>query len=190
MFATLAEYLALVQAPVRTRHEWTALISKLDLVIRPVKADDLPLLQDVREAAFAPVFASFRSILGEEIYNLAQAWEDEAQGALLASIIATGSGWEIFVAELGTAVVGFVSVQLNPDKQIGEIGLNAVHPDHAGKGIGTAMYNLALARMKEAGMRVATVSTGGDPNHAPARRAYEKAGFTAGITSVWLCRLL
>jgi hypothetical protein len=41
--------------------------------------------------------------------------------------------------------------------------------------------------MKEAGMQVATVSTGGDPSHAPARRAYEKAGFTASIPSnCWL----
>jgi hypothetical protein len=27
-------------------------------------------------------------------------------------------------------------------------------------------------------MRVAMVSTGGDPGHAPARRVYEKAAFT------------
>lgn len=165
-------------------------MSKLDLVIRPVKADDLPLLQDVRAAAFAPMFASFRSILGEELYQLAQARDDDAHGALLASMIAPDSTWEVFVAELGTAVVGFVSVQLNREKQIGEIGLNAVHPDHAGRGIGTAMYDFALARMKEAGMRVATVGTGGDPSHAPARRAYEKTGFTTAIPSVWLYRLL
>jgi hypothetical protein len=38
--------------------------------------------------------------------------------------------------------------------------------------------------------RVATVATDGDASHAPARRAYEKAGFTAHIPSVWLCRKL
>ena len=41
-----------------------------------------------------------------------------------------------------------------------------------------------------AGMRAATVSTGGDDSHAAARRAYEKAGFSARIPSVWLCRTL
>ena len=163
---------------------------EIELVIRPLRTEDAPLLERVREAAFASVFASFRSILGDELYDLGQARQDEAQGELLASIIRPGSGWEVFVAELGTAVVGFVSMQLDPDTQIGEIGLNAVHPDHAGKGIGTAMYNLTLARMKEAGMRVATVGTGGDPSHAPARRAYEKAGFTVGIPTVWLYRVL
>jgi len=74
--------------------------------------------------------------------------------------------------------------------QLGEIGLNAVDPAHAGKGIGTAMYELAAARMQQAGMKVATVATGGDPSHAPARRAYEKAGLNAQIPSVWMCRKL
>lgn len=52
------------------------------------------------------------------------------------------------------------------------------------------MYDFAIARMKAAGMRVATVATGADASHAPARRAYEKAGFTVQIPSVWLCRKL
>ena len=158
--------------------------------MRPVRAEDEPVLQTVRRAAFAPVFASFRAILGEELYALAQAREDEQQAALLTSMIAQGSGWDVDVAEADGVVVGFVSVRLAHAEKMGEIGLNAVHPDQAGRGIGTVMYEHALARMKAAGMRVATVSTGGDPSHAPARRAYEKAGFNAGIPSVWLCRAL
>ncbi|MEM9257441.1 MAG: GNAT family N-acetyltransferase, partial [Pseudomonadota bacterium] len=43
---------------------------------------------------------------------------------------------------------------------------------------------------KMAGMRVATVATGGDPSHLPARKAYEKAGFNVQIPSVWYCRTL
>ena len=37
---------------------------------------------------------------------------------------------------------------------------------------------------------VATVGTGGDPSHAPARRAYETAGFGPAIPSLTLYRLL
>jgi hypothetical protein len=33
--------------------------------------------------------------------------------------------------------------------------------------------------MHAQGMRMAVVGTGGDPGHAPARAAYEKAGYTA-----------
>ena len=158
--------------------------------MRPARADDLPHVDVVRQAAFAPIFASFRAILGDALYALAQAREDEAQGELFVSLLAPASGWEVYVAELAGTVVGFVALQLNHDTHVGEIGLNAVHPDHAGKGIGTTMYDFAIARMQEAGMRVATVATGGDPSHAPARRAYEKAGFTVHIPSVWLCRKL
>jgi ribosomal protein S18 acetylase RimI-like enzyme len=165
-------------------------VSRLHVVMRPVRADDQPYLDGVRQAAFAPVFASFRAILGDDIYDLAQAREDEAQGELLVSLLAPESGWEVYAAEMAGTIVGFVSFQLNYDTHVGEIGLNAVHPNHAGKGVGTAMYDFAIARMKEAGMRVATVATGGDPSHAPARRAYEKAGFTVQIPSVWLCRKL
>jgi len=161
--------------------------SELTPVMRPASAVDLPSMDAIREAAFAPIFASFRSILGDEIYNLAQARDDRAQGELLSSMLAPDSGWEVFAAEQAGAVVGFVSIRMNHETRVGEIGLNAVHPEHAGKGLGTAMYEFAAARMKNAGMRVATVSTGGDPSHAPARRAYEKAGFAVHIPSVWFC---
>jgi GNAT superfamily N-acetyltransferase len=52
----------------------------------------------------------------------------------------------------------------------------AVDPDSQGDGIGTALTEFALAWIKDAGMAVAMVETGGDPGHAAARRTYEKAG--------------
>jgi GNAT superfamily N-acetyltransferase len=160
------------------------------LKIRPVRAEDAARLEEIRREAFAPVFASFRSILGDEIYAAAQAREDEAQEDILSSMLTAGSRWEVYVAEVADDIVGFVSVQLNRDTNVGEIGLNAVDPPHAGKGVGAEMYNFSINRMKEAGMKVATVATGGDPSHAPARRAYRKAGFSVEIPSVWMCRTL
>lgn len=162
----------------------------LALTYTPARPEQLPLLHEIRLAAFAPVFASFRSILGDELYQLAQARDDAGQADLLDSLLQPGSKWEIYVVERAAEVVGFVSLQLNHETKSGEIGLNAVHPKHAGHGIGTAMYEFALNRMKQAGMLVATVSTGGDPSHEPARQAYRKAGFDAEIPSVWMCRRL
>jgi ribosomal protein S18 acetylase RimI-like enzyme len=158
--------------------------------IRPFRPEDAPVLEDIRQAAFAPVFASFRELLGEEIYRRAQAHHDEAHAELLASLLREDSVWEFHCAELDAQVVGFVSLQLDADRLVGEIGLNAVHPDHAGEGIGTSLYEHALERMRAAGMRVATVATGGDPSHAPARRAYVKAGFDVEFPNVWMCRVL
>lgn len=160
------------------------------LRFRIARPADRGRLQAIREAAFAPVFASFREILGPEIYERAQAREDEAQGELLDSLLAPDSDWDTYVAEQDGEPVGFVSIRLDRDTLVGEIGLNAVHPDRAGDGIGTQMYRFAVARMSDAGMKVATVATGADPSHAPARAAYRKAGFGVEIPSVWMCRTL
>lgn len=45
----------------------TALTTEPHPLMRPASAEDRPELERIREAAFAPVFASFRAILGEEI---------------------------------------------------------------------------------------------------------------------------
>jgi GNAT superfamily N-acetyltransferase len=121
---------------------------------------------------------------------MVQSRDDEAQPGLLAALFTAESDSEVYVAEVSGVVVGFVAIGLNRDTRVGEIGLNAVHPTRAGHGIGTAMYEFALSRMRDAGMRAATVATGGDASHAPARRAYQKAGFAAQIPSVWMCRFL
>jgi len=158
--------------------------------IRQATNHDYSDIEEIRRDAFAPVFASFRKILGEEIYSKAQEPEDAKQENLLRSMFTPDSPWDVYVAEHPDQIVGFVSVQLNLETKVAEIGLNAVHPEHAGKGIGTEMYNFCLSLMRSAGSKVATVSTGGDPSHAPARRAYEKAGFDVQIPSVSMYKII
>ncbi|MGF1620666.1 MAG: GNAT family N-acetyltransferase [Rhodomicrobiaceae bacterium] len=158
--------------------------------IRSFEAADLKALQQIRHAAFEPIFRSFRAIVGAEIYRHAFANADAEQARLLEDICADGSGHELFVASVRGGIVGFVSFSLNEATRTGEIGLNAVHPDHAGQGIGAAMYEFVMERMKRRGMAVATVGTGGDPGHLPARRAYEKAGFGPAVPSLYLYKLL
>ena len=96
----------------------------------------------------------------------------------------------MFVAIAAGEIVGFVTISLNRASRIGEIGLNAVDPSHARQGIGTRLYAFALSLMRDEGMQLAAVGTGGDASHAPARRAYEKLGFGAGIPSLTLYKLL
>ena len=84
----------------------------------------------------------------------------------------------VWVAEADGMVVGFIAYQLNIEDETGEIELLAVHPEYQNQGIGTELNNFVLAKMKASGMKIAVVGTGGDPGHAPARRSYEKAGFT------------
>ena len=91
----------------------------------------------------------------------------------------TGGAYTVWVAEADGAVAGFVAYQANAETKVGEVYMLAVDPAHQRRGLGTRLNAVALDRLQEAGMEVAQVGTGGDPGHAPARRTYEKAGYTA-----------
>jgi GNAT superfamily N-acetyltransferase len=165
-------------------------MSAADLIIRPYAAADIERLQEIRAAAFAPVFASFRALVGEDIAGVAFAEADAEQAQLLAGLCAAHSKDHVFVGDEDGALAGFVTYSLDEKNEVGEIGLNAVHPDYAGRGIGTRLVDFAIAQMRDAGMQIASVGTGGDASHAPARRTYEKAGFGPSIPSVWMYRRL
>jgi len=158
--------------------------------IRPFAPDDLPALQRIREAAFEPIFRSFREIVGPQIAVTAFASADADQARLLDDICDTGSAHRVRVVEADGRIVGFVSFSINASDRVGEIGLNAVDPAFAGRGIGSWMYGEVLAEMRALGARVASVGVGGDASHAAARRAYAKAGFGPGIPSLTLYRPL
>jgi ribosomal protein S18 acetylase RimI-like enzyme len=61
---------------------------------------------------------------------------------------------------------------------MGWIDIIGVDPDHQRQGIGSRLTELAIDHLRSRGMDIAVVETGGDPGHAPARAAYEAAGFT------------
>ena len=154
--------------------------------IRAFEPQDLLRLHEIREAAYRPVFKSFRSLVGEKIAAVALANAEREQGEFLDEICKANSAHEVFVVEHDAQIVAFCSITCNQETKVGVIDLNAAHPDCQGKGVGTWMYEYAVEQLRGAGMRVAEVGTGGDPSHAPARRAYEKAGFGPGIPNVYL----
>lgn len=84
----------------------------------------------------------------------------------------------MWVAEVDGVVAGFVAVRLEHEASIGEIHMIAVDPDHQRHGLGARLTEFALDWIKDSGMALAMVETGGDPGHAPARHTYERAGFT------------
>lgn len=153
----------------------------------PARLEDLPIFEDIRTRAFQPIFRSFRNILGKVIYERAQQPEDLEQEAMLRSLFESTSVWEVWAARLDDRIIGFLSIRYDRNQLVGEIGLNALDPEYGGQGLGTQMYEFAVEKMKEAGMKVATVATGGDPAHLPARKAYRNAGFDVEIPSVWMC---
>lgn len=83
----------------------------------------------------------------------------------------------VWVAEAGAAVAGFVAAQVDAERLIGEIVMVAVDPGWQGRGDGGALTEFATRWLQKQGMRVAMVETGGDPGHAAARHVYERAGY-------------
>ncbi len=146
-------------------------------LIRPYEDRDAEAVVDFSLRAWAPVFASLERVLGSEIFGRQHPDWREDQRRAVEEACAANKG-RVWVAEVDARVVGFVAVELDhPERSMGEISMLAVDPDHQGDGIGTALTEFALDRLKDAGMKVAMVETGGDLGHAAARRTYEKAGY-------------
>jgi len=145
--------------------------------IRPYEDRDAEAVVDLSLRAWEPVFASLEQTLGTEIFGLLHPdWRADQQKAV--EDVCAAEKIRVWVAEADARAVGFVAVALQPERSMGEIYMVAVDPDFQGGGIGTALSEFALAWIKDAGMVVAMVETGGDPGHAAARHTYEKVGCT------------
>jgi ribosomal protein S18 acetylase RimI-like enzyme len=144
--------------------------------IRPFKQNDIGDLVQLTLLAFDPVFKSFEQILGPKIYPILYPdWQkSQAEGV---EKLSSNKKINLWVAEKDGKVIGFIAYEFYDD-QTAEVQLLAVHPDHQNHGIGTELNTFALQKMKEAGMTLAIVATGGDASHTPARKSYEKAGYT------------
>lgn len=126
--------------------------------------------------AWTPVFDSLQKVMDLDVYReFYPDWHVSQQEAVR-DVCAT-EDTNVWVAIDSGSTAGFVAVKLHSETSMGEIYMVAVDPDFQSQGIGTALIEFALDWMKEAGMSVAMVETGGDPGHTPARRTYEKLGF-------------
>jgi len=150
----------------------------VNLHIRTFIDQDLDDIVQLSLLAWEPVFNSFRRVLGPKIYPLLYPdWrKSQKEGVEKAC---QDEKFNVLVAEVDGKAVGFLVYELHEQDRTGEVQLLAVHPEYQNLGIGTELNTVALQKMKAAGMKMAVVGTGGDEGHAPARRSYEKAGYTA-----------
>jgi ribosomal protein S18 acetylase RimI-like enzyme len=148
----------------------------LNLHIRTFTDQDLEAIVELSLLAWEPVFRSFEQVLGPAIFPLLYPDWRKSQAEGVATTCQNRDPSNVLVAELGLQVVGFLVFELK--EETGEVLLLAVHPDFQNQGIGTELNLAALREMKAAGKILAEVGTGGEEGHAPARRSYEKAGYT------------
>jgi ribosomal protein S18 acetylase RimI-like enzyme len=125
--------------------------------------------------AWAPVFASLERAMDPEVFrDFYPDWRQCQKKAVEDACAQKDAS--VWVAEEEGEVAGFAVVFLR-SATFGEIYMIAVEPDFQRRGIATALTDVAINWMRGQGITVAMVETGGDPGHAPARRAYEKSGF-------------
>ncbi|MFE7480549.1 GNAT family N-acetyltransferase [Streptomyces sp. NPDC057552] len=146
--------------------------------IRPFEARDLDSVVELSLRAWVPVYESFAKVLGPEVFQRQYPdWRASQRSEVEEAC--TGGKAHVWVAEAEAKVAGFVAVVLEPDGDAGAVELLAVDPECQGRHVGTTLTEFATTWMKEAGVALVSIWTGGDPGHAPARRTYEKAGYTA-----------
>ena len=146
--------------------------------IREFREGDLEAVVEFSLRAWAPVFASVRDVLGDDIFlRLHPDWKANQENAVRSSC--TSDERDVFVAVASGRTVGFVAVALNAfHERMGVIDIIGVDPDFQRRGVSSRLTEFATEHMRNRGMDIAVVETGGDPGHAPARAAYETAGFT------------
>jgi GNAT superfamily N-acetyltransferase len=150
----------------------------MEFSIRPVREDDLEALEELAVLAWEPVFVSLRTVLGPAIDDILYPDWQQQQRRTVRRYCAEMPEATALVAEVEGTVAGFIVYELNQAEFQGEVELLAVHPAYQNQGVGTELNRVVIEHMREAGMRLVMVETGGDPGHAPARRTYEKAGYT------------
>ncbi len=157
--------------------------------MRPYRKADLDWIVQTADKAWRPINASYRKSYGDELFTLLFPTPDTRKGAEMRQTCMEHPEM-VYVCEEEGKRVAFLTILFDRAKRMGIIGNNAVDPDCGLKGIGQQMYRFALERFRAEGMRWANVDTGLDEGHAPARRAYERAGFDISISSIRYYRKL
>ena len=160
-------------------------------VLRHARETDLPAIDRLTIACYAPIQQSYVEQIGADCYNALepeQAWEErktQQNRRLFAE-----HPEQVWVLEQDGEVFAFVTFWLFPERSYGHLDNNGVDPARASRGWATFMYREVLRHFRELGLRFAHVDTGLDDAHIPARRAYEAVGFDRRVPTVDLWRAL
>src|SRR3954452_18734430 len=114
-----------------------------EIQIRSFSGDDLGAIVEFSLRAWAPVFASVRNVLGDDVFlRLHPDWE-ASQAASVRSSCTRGDR-DVFVAVVDGRSVGFVAVALNAFHEgMGVIDIIGVDPDYQRRGIGSRLTKAA-----------------------------------------------
>lgn len=150
-----------------------------NVVVRRGREDDIPVLAEMMRDIWYDS-AGYRKV--EEWYGVKVGgkhwWEHKAD--TLRAIFRNHPEW-VMVAEADGTAAGYATFEIEADG-IGRVGENGVHPKYRNQGIGKRLHEAVLAKLREAGVTLAFVTT--TLENAAARKVYESQGFRTIHTSV------
>ena len=164
-----------------------------DMIIRHAKPDDAKAIGDLAVRQWTHIYNSYRNCLGDELFAIVYGDADACLAKSRLNWEAKASDTEYcFVAEIDGKIAGFASYRTvdAPGGKLGIVGYNAVDGEFRGRGIAGKLYAHIFRGMIDSGCKVARVHTGLDDGHAPARRAYEKAGFGPNLPDIEYYQML
>jgi GNAT superfamily N-acetyltransferase len=150
----------------------------MDPQIRAFRSTDAPDVVRLSIRAWAPVFDAELDIVGSELFERLEGKDWRVRQQKSVEDVLADEAVRVWVADVDGRAVGFAAAKLDVEHAMGEVYMLAVDPDHQRQGIGAALTVTATDWIREAGVPVAMIDTGGDDGHAPARRVYERAGYT------------
>jgi ribosomal protein S18 acetylase RimI-like enzyme len=149
--------------------------------IRDARTADLPALVELTIAAFRPLFEHhLPQRLDPVVYAHDHAgWQDNYRKEVPELHDPDANRFVTLAEDVenGGRLLGYVGWHIASDGS-GRLQLVAVHPWARRHGVGSAVCRVALAGLRQQGVTVVHIGTGGDAFHAPARRLYESLGFT------------
>ena len=145
--------------------------------IVPYAPQHLEAVLEVTRAAWSPVFPLMQKDIPCYVFEAfyPEGWLKRQLADVEA--ICLDEETDIWVAMTDGTLSGFLGLRAHAEDSMGEIYIIAVDPAYQRRGVGAALMAFAFAWMQKRGLAMAMVETGGDRGHAPARAAYESAGF-------------
>jgi N-acetylglutamate synthase-like GNAT family acetyltransferase len=145
-------------------------------LIRLGKTEEIDILCEIALLAWKPIYEYRRQQMGDVLFeHLFSNWRENKTQEIRS--LCEKNIDQLLVLEEDNQIKGFATFLVDPEKSLGIIGNNAVHPDAQGKGFGKMLHHAVLDKFRKRGFQYAQVLTGLDPAHDAARGSYLKAGF-------------
>ena len=157
------------------------------IVIRNSIPEDADRIGEIFDMNWTAINLNYKSLIGDELYDIYYGDLKVRMEGNVKMIKERSLDSKTCIVTLVDGVVAAFATYRTDVKngvKIGIVGFNACDPAYKGRGIAGKQYAVIFDKMREDGCVAAQVHTGLDNMHAPARRAYEKAGFEKNLPDI------